>query len=249
MEILLHGIELLKRDSDTNRRLAILSIDNAVELMIKTFLGLPHRVTGIKLSKKDYEELSQSFPRLLDAVHELAPDKLRDYDISEIEWFHRLRNELYHQGNGLTVERQKVVAYAEIARGIFHQLFGRDLPMTHESADSKSSLHAAITRRGVEPFCDSTKAWFFVNSDGRGYLAATANAKGSCSLRIFDAETGEFLKKQYSRGNYQEAFRDFLSGSTKLRVRSQPNLERDCRPQLPTNILHELKGQFQPRKS
>jgi hypothetical protein len=248
MEILLHGIDLLKRDTDTNRRLAMLSIDNAVELMIKTFLGLPPRVTGIKLSKKDYEEISQSFPRLLDAVHDLAPDKLRDYDISEIEWFHRLRNELYHQGNGLTVERQKVVAYAEIAKGIFHQLFGRDLPITNDAADSKSLLDAAIPRRTLEHFADSAKGWFFVNSDGRTYFAATANAKGSCSLRIFDAGTGEFLKKQYSRGNYQEAFRDFLVGATRLRVRSQPNLERDCRPQLPADILHELKGQFQPHR-
>jgi hypothetical protein len=90
MEILLHGISLLKNDSDTNRRLAMLSIDNSVELMIKTFLGLPDRVTGFKLTRREYEEISLSFPRLLDAIHEHAPDKLRDYDISEIEWFHRL---------------------------------------------------------------------------------------------------------------------------------------------------------------
>jgi hypothetical protein len=39
MEILLHGISLLKHDTDTNRRLAMLSIDNDVELMVKTFLA------------------------------------------------------------------------------------------------------------------------------------------------------------------------------------------------------------------
>src|SRR5260370_22787889 len=74
MEILLHGVSLLKHDTDTNRRLAMLSIDNAVELMAKTFLGLPQRVTGIKLSKKDYEEISLSFPRLLDALQKHAPE-------------------------------------------------------------------------------------------------------------------------------------------------------------------------------
>jgi hypothetical protein len=62
MEILLHGIDLLARDNDTNRRLAMLSIDNSVELMIKTFLGLPYRVTGIQLSRREYEEISESFP-------------------------------------------------------------------------------------------------------------------------------------------------------------------------------------------
>jgi hypothetical protein len=45
-EILQHGINLLQKDTDTNRRLAMLSIDNAVELMVKTYLGLPKRATG-----------------------------------------------------------------------------------------------------------------------------------------------------------------------------------------------------------
>ena len=48
-EILQHGLSLLERDNDKNRRLALLSIDNAVELTIKTFLGLPRRITGINL--------------------------------------------------------------------------------------------------------------------------------------------------------------------------------------------------------
>ncbi len=46
-EILRHGIDLLRRDSDVNRRLAMISIDNSVELMIKTYLGLPRRVNGL----------------------------------------------------------------------------------------------------------------------------------------------------------------------------------------------------------
>jgi hypothetical protein len=47
-EILKHGLDLLKKDSDTNRRLAIISIDNSVELMIKTFLGLQNELTDLK---------------------------------------------------------------------------------------------------------------------------------------------------------------------------------------------------------
>lgn len=40
-EILRHGLGLLDDDSDVNRRLAMIAIDNAVKLMIKTYLGLP----------------------------------------------------------------------------------------------------------------------------------------------------------------------------------------------------------------
>lgn len=123
-EILKHGLELLQEDNDTKRRLAMISIDNAVELMIKIYLGLPQRVTGLKISRKDSQEFSESFPLLLDALQKYASDKLDGIDLGEIEWYHRLRNQLYHQGNGLTVERDKVEVYAELANLLFNNLFG-----------------------------------------------------------------------------------------------------------------------------
>ncbi len=128
-EILRHGLSLLNRDSDINRRLAMISIDNAVELMIKTYLGLPKRITGLEISRKEYQNIAESFPALLDALETYAPDRLNGIDLGTIEWYHRLRNELYHQGNGLTVERDKVEIYAELANLLFKNLFGEELVM------------------------------------------------------------------------------------------------------------------------
>lgn len=132
-EILQHGLNLLTDDSDSNRRLAMLSIDNAVELMIKTYLGLPRRVTGLTINRKEYAEFSESFPKLLDAVEQYASDRLMGIDLGEIEWYHRLRNELYHQGNGLTVEREKVDVYAELASLLFKNLFGYEIGVAEPS--------------------------------------------------------------------------------------------------------------------
>lgn len=126
-EILKHGLSLLQDDSDTNRRLAMISIDNAVELMVKTYLGLPKRITGLTVPRKRYQEISESFPSLLDGLEEFAPEKLDGIDLGTIEWYHRLRNELYHQGNGLTVERDKVEIYAELSNTLFKNLFGEEL--------------------------------------------------------------------------------------------------------------------------
>ena len=123
-EILKHALELLKNDTDSNRRLAMISIDNSVELTIKTFLGLPKRITGLKISRSEYQNFSESYPKLLDALEKYASDKLEGIDLGEIEWYHRLRNQLYHQGNGLTVERDKVEIYAELANILFANLFG-----------------------------------------------------------------------------------------------------------------------------
>jgi hypothetical protein len=123
-EILRHSLELLREDSDTNRRLAMILIDNAVELTVKTYLGLPKRVTGLQIGRKELAEISESFPALLDALERHGSKLIAGIDLGEIEWYHRLRNELYHQGNGLTVERDKVDVYAQLANALFKNLFG-----------------------------------------------------------------------------------------------------------------------------
>lgn len=131
-EILQHGLSLLHNDTDTNRRLALLSIDNAVELTAKTFLGLPKRISGIHISRKEMAEISESFPKMLDALETHAEDRLEGINLGEIEWFHRLRNQLYHQGNGLTVDRDKVEIYAELANLLFKNLFDESLDVAPE---------------------------------------------------------------------------------------------------------------------
>ncbi len=133
-ELLQHGLSLLRPDSDLNRRLAMIAIDNAVELMIKTYLSLPRRVTGVSLSRKAYDEIADSFPSLLDAIEKHAAGRLAGVQLGDVEWYHRLRNQLYHQGSGLTVERKKVEVYAEVAKLLFRNLFGLELDMPAEPA-------------------------------------------------------------------------------------------------------------------
>lgn len=135
-EILQHGIELLGRDSDSNCRLAMISIDNAVELILKTYLGLPKRITGLSISRSEYQEFSESFPRLLDAIEKYGTSRISSVDLDEIEWYHRLRNQLYHQGNGLTVERVKVEVYGQLAVALLDGLFGVKVPIAADNRDN-----------------------------------------------------------------------------------------------------------------
>ena len=103
-EILQHDINLLQKDTDANRRLAMLSIDNAVELTIKTYLGLPRRVTGLSIRRKDFDEFSESFPKLLDALEQHAGKKLEGIFLCL----------------GQTLEDMKAMA---LVRGIPHERF------------------------------------------------------------------------------------------------------------------------------
>jgi hypothetical protein len=95
-----------------------------------------------------------------------------------------------------------------------------------------------------------TKGWYYYEEDDpleispkRRYFLAFVNAKGSCSIRTFDTETGRFEGKKYYPGHYQEAFAGTISSATELTVKSQPNLERDCRERLPEAVLAYLKKQ------
>lgn len=131
-ELLQHGLRHLMMESDFDTRIALISIDNAVELAIKTYLSLPKRVTRINISRTEYDQISESFPKLLDAIEQHASDKLVGIDLSDLEWYHRIRNKIYHEGSGITVERQKVDNYAQIARILFENLFGTHVELPEE---------------------------------------------------------------------------------------------------------------------
>jgi len=128
-ELLEHGIQHLADDTDLDRRLALIAVDNAVELGIKTFLTLPKRAPGSPgLSRRQSAELEEGgFPALLDALETHASSAVSAEELMDLEFYHRLRNELYHGGAGLTVERQKVEMYADLARLLFRNLFDLDV--------------------------------------------------------------------------------------------------------------------------
>jgi hypothetical protein len=135
-EILQHAFSLLHKNEETANRLAFLSVDNSIELMVKAYLGLPKRITGLTLSKSRYEEIADSFPRLLEELEKLAPTRVQGIDLAAIEWLHRVRNQLYHQGNGLEIAKEKVALYAQLARLLYEQLFDIELKIADSEATS-----------------------------------------------------------------------------------------------------------------
>jgi len=101
----------------------MISIDNAVELAIRTYLGLPKRVRGTDGPPRRALEQAIGFPDLLDLLETHGGDKLSGIELGDIEWYHRLRNALYHDGNGVTVDPEKIDAYNQIAHVLFQNLF------------------------------------------------------------------------------------------------------------------------------
>ncbi len=106
----------------------MISIDNAVEITIKTYLGLPKRIRGSAgPSLKRLQEAGYHFPELLDLLEKFAKGKLEDLELGDIEVYHRLRNTLYHEGSGITIDPEYVDSYMQIAKVLLNNLLGSEL--------------------------------------------------------------------------------------------------------------------------
>jgi hypothetical protein len=200
-ELLRHGLELLRRGGEADRRLAMIVIDNAVELTIKTYLGLPKRVTGIHVPRAKYQEMAESFPRLLDGLEEYClKQKLNGIDLGEVEWYHRLRNQLYHQGNGLTIEAERVSVYAELAKLLFFRLFDEELtvPETKDTEAIGSFMsNWAKVERGLIDYSE-----FVADTFGR-----TPNVLAAAKVLV---EEGKLSEQLFNKFRLAQAARNKL---------------------------------------
>lgn len=120
-------------------------------------------------------------------------------------------------------------------------------PSTESTGRVPDRLNAQNSPPSRKRFGNKTeRAWYFwADTDGRKYFLAFVNAKGSCSIRKFDSHSGDFLGRKYNSGNFQVAFREYITSGKPVHVSHQPNLEKVCKERLPDPVLAELRRQIQ----
>jgi len=138
----------MKTKSGFDNRIALISIDNAIEVAMRTFLALPKRIRGRNGPPRRRVQEAYSFPDLIDLLEEYANDLIIGVGFDDIEWFHRLRNQLYHDGNGLTVDPEQVETYLQIAILLVEQLF--QIKLQPEEPQRKEGPAAVFIRRWAD---------------------------------------------------------------------------------------------------
>lgn len=152
-ELIYHAETHYKLGRDYDRRLALISFDNSIEISINVYLSLkPYQRGGLKYKKIDVEKWQKNFCSLLDFWQlEIQKRNLPVYVNNEIlSWYHEQRNEQYH-GSSLGVPEIKTlegIRYA--ALWIFSVLF--DEPNTHNRLDQ------AIAKQNEEKISDDLVA-------------------------------------------------------------------------------------------
>ena len=133
-ELISHALEHLHKETDFDQRIAFLLLDVGVETLFKTFLILPVEATQAAGSFGDRKRSAEgNFHQLIHGVDgkggvlRAAGSRLANYNLHHVEFYHDLRNKLYHQGNGITVPTEKAQEYARIAVSLLKTLLDVDL--------------------------------------------------------------------------------------------------------------------------
>ncbi len=122
----MRAMTLASSESDADRRIAYLILDDAVELMLRTYVELPSQFTDVDVTQRRALE-SASFEGLLDAVRTFAAPKLLGLDLREIEFLHQARRRLYHEGSGIELAADRLEVYLALAQLLFRRLFHEDM--------------------------------------------------------------------------------------------------------------------------
>lgn len=145
-ELIKHADGHLKDAGDTDRRIALIGFDNAIEVCIDVFIKLhPKLRGGLELRNEDVEKATRNYHTKIEWLDKYveANDLEIQFSIEEIVWYHTLRNELYHSGNGMVPEMHVLEGVRTAALAVFSTLFridispmlGSDLPKRNKPTE------------------------------------------------------------------------------------------------------------------
>lgn len=125
-ELLLHA-ELHMRDGDDfDRRIAMISYDNAIEVAITVYLSLNQiQRQGRKYDKVKMDSWLKNYHRKIDfLMQEIKQRKIKcEITKEEIVWYHDIRNKQYHGGGNTIPQLRDLQKIRQIAMWVFSFLY------------------------------------------------------------------------------------------------------------------------------
>lgn len=141
-ELLVHAEMHLRAGEDFDRRLALISFDNAIEVAVTTFLTLhPIQRNGKTYKCDDVEKWLANYHSRLDFLDAELKAQGQEWTVerSHIVWAHNQRNEQYHAGNQGVPDKKCLGIAKEAALWVFGILFGVSNP--------EAELNSAVAQR------------------------------------------------------------------------------------------------------
>ncbi|MCG3133386.1 MAG: hypothetical protein HMLKMBBP_00543 [Planctomycetes bacterium] len=185
-ELLVHAEGHLQSGDDFDRRIALISFDNAIEVAIATYLTLnPIQRGNRPYPTADVEKWLNNYHTKLDFVEaELLSRKLAwQVEKSHILWAHDHRNEQYHGGHKGTPEKRVLDITRKAALWVFGLLF--------DVADPEAALEEAILAN-APPTVPPAEDAFDVAIDGRYGIVEVGDQKYYTSELLFAVDPAAY---------------------------------------------------------
>jgi hypothetical protein len=142
-ELLVHAEGHLRVGDDFDRRIALISFDNGIEVSISTYLSLNPFLRGNRqYARVDVDRWLNNYHSKLDFLDVELQHRGAAWlvDRAEIIWAHDHRNEQYHGGTKGTPERRVLSVVRDASLWIFGFLFGvPDVPTELEASLAAAS--------------------------------------------------------------------------------------------------------------
>jgi len=142
------ALEHANKDNDFDDQVAYLLLDTGVEAALKIYLiNQKQDVEYIKfpeLLKRVTEELSKSNPSLIP-------------QLQDIEYLHKIRNKLYHQGDGVRPTEDNLKRYSDIAKKIIGEVI--DVNIETEEKEYKLTLSGYNRKHKFEDLVAEIQEW------------------------------------------------------------------------------------------
>jgi hypothetical protein len=145
-EQLVHAETHYKNGGDFDRRMAVISYDNAIEVSIHTYLNLhPIQRLNREYANADVQRWLSNYHAMISFfVREVTSRQLSHLcDEAEFIWYHRVRNSQYHTGGATVPEGQVLDGIREAAIWVFGTLY--------DLTDVEQRLTQELARRSPAP--------------------------------------------------------------------------------------------------
>jgi len=111
-ELILHAELHLQGRNDFDRRIALISFDNSIEVSVTTYLSLdPVQRQNRRYQRIDVDKWLANYHSKLDFFfHEITERTVVvSFDKGEVIWCHKARNDQYHSG-GPSIPRERGIS-------------------------------------------------------------------------------------------------------------------------------------------
>ena len=146
-ELIKHANEHFVEKSDIDRRMALIGFDNAIEVSINSFISLPSKLRGgIEIQRSEIERATSNYHTKIEFLDRYI--KLKRIDlflpVKDIIWYHQLRNELYHSGNGMVPEKFVLEGIRAASILVFKALYDIDVSILYDNRSPQELIKTVI---------------------------------------------------------------------------------------------------------